>query len=284
MTGPATCCAPTTARPDPRSALQPEGVDGPSQVVDTTAWDRTLWTDSGWAGRELVGSVVYELHVGTFTPAGTLDGVIERLPYLAELGVDMVELMPLAGFPGRAGWGYDGVDLWAVHEAYGGPQALARLVDAAHAHGLGVCLDVVYNHLGPAGNHLGAFGPYFTDAHRTPWGQAVNYDQAGSDQVRAFVIDSALRWLRDFHVDALRLDAIHAIHDDSPPATCWPRWPTPSTPWAPSWGGPWGWWPSPTSTTSASSPPPTPPPRPLCRAWGWTPSGPTTSTTPCTCA
>ena len=148
--------------------------------------------------------------------AGTLDGVIERLPYLAELGVDMVELMPLAGFPGRAGWGYDGVDLWAVHEAYGGPQALARLVDAAHAHGLGVCLDVVYNHLGPAGNHLGAFGPYFTDAHRTPWGQAVNYDQAGSDQVRAFVIDSALRWLRDFHVDALRLDAIHAIHDDSP--------------------------------------------------------------------
>lgn len=125
----------------------------------------------------------------------------------------MVELMPLAGFPGRAGWGYDGVDLWAVHEAYGGPQALARLVDAAHAHGLGVCLDVVYNHLGPAGNHLGAFGPYFTDAHRTPWGQAVNYDQAGSDQVRAFVIDSALRWLRDFHVDALRLDA---IHDDSP--------------------------------------------------------------------
>ena len=216
MTGPATCCAPTTARPDPRSALQPEGVDGPSQVVDTTAWDRTLWTDSGWAGRELVGSVVYELHVGTFTPAGTLDGVIERLPYLAELGVDMVELMPLAGFPGRAGWGYDGMDLWAVHEAYGGPQALARLVDAAHAHGLGVCLDVVYNHLGPAGNHLGAFGPYFTDAHRTPWGQAVNYDQAGSDQVRAFVIDSALRWLRDFHVDALRLDAIHAIHDDSP--------------------------------------------------------------------
>ena len=217
--------------------------------------------------------------------AGTLDGVIERLPYLAELGVDMVELMPLAGFPGRAGWGYGGVDLWAVHEAYGGPQALARLVDAAHAHGLGVCLDVVYNHLGPAGNHLGAFGPYFTDAHRTPWGQAVNYDQASSDQVRAFVIDSALRWLRDFHVDALRLDAIHAIHDDSPPpATCWPRWPTPSTPWAPSWGGPWGWWPSPTSTTSASSPPPTPPPRPLCRAWGWTPSGPTTSTTPCTCA
>lgn len=201
------------ALPDPRSALQPEGVDGPSQVVDTTAWDRTLWTDSSWAGRELVGSVVYELHVGTFTPAGTLDGVIERLPYLAELGVDMVELMPLAGFPGRAGWGYDGVDLWAVHEAYGGPQALARLVDAAHAHGLGVCLDVVYNHLGPAGNHLGAFGPYFTDAHRTPWGQAVNYDQAGSDQVRAFVIDSALRWLRDFHVDALRLDA---IHDDSP--------------------------------------------------------------------
>ena len=172
------------ALPDPRSALQPEGVDGPSQVVDTTAWDRTLWTDSGWAGRELVGSVVYELHVGTFTPAGTLDGVIERLPYLAELGVDMVELMPLAGFPGRAGWGYDGVDLWAVHEAYGGPQALARLVDAAHAHGLGVCLDVVYNHLGPAGNHLGAFGPYFTDAHRTPWGQAVNYDQAGSDQVQ----------------------------------------------------------------------------------------------------
>ena len=207
-------------RPDPRSALQPDGVHGPSRTVDPDAWQ---WTDQSWAGKDLRGSVIYELHVGTFTPEGTLDAAITRLGHLADLGVDIVELMPLAAFPGKAGWGYDGVGLWAVHEAYGGPDALARFVDAAHNAGIGVCLDVVYNHLGPSGNYLGVFGPYFTRAHHTPWGEAVNYDHDGSKQVRAFVIDSALRWLRDFHIDALRLDAIHEIKDDAaaadPPQT-----------------------------------------------------------------
>ena len=207
-------------RPDPRSALQPDGVHGPSRTVDPDAWQ---WTDQNWAGKDLRGSVIYELHVGTFTPEGTLDAAITRLGHLADLGVDIVELMPLAAFPGKAGWGYDGVGLWAVHEAYGGPDALARFVDAAHNAGIGVCLDVVYNHLGPSGNYLGVFGPYFTRAHHTPWGEAVNYDHDGSQQVRAFVIDSALRWLRDFHIDALRLDAIHEIKDDAaaadPPQT-----------------------------------------------------------------
>ena len=198
--------------PDPRSAWQPDGVHGPSRVFDAA---RLEWTDDGWRGRSLLGAVIYELHVGTFTPEGTLDAAAQRLAHLAGLGVDMVELMPVAGFPGRAGWGYDGVDLWAVHEAYGGPAALARFVDAAHAAGVGVCLDVVYNHLGPSGNYLGRFGPYFTAVHETPWGSAVNYDQPGCEQVRAFVIDSALRWLTDFHVDALRLDAIHEIRDDA---------------------------------------------------------------------
>ena len=199
-------------RPDPRSALQPDGVHGPSRTVDPDTW---RWTDQNWAGKDLLGSVIYELHVGTFTPEGTLDGAISRLGHLAELGVDIIELMPLAAFPGRAGWGYDGVGLWAVHEAYGGPDALMRFVDAAHHAGIGVCLDVVYNHLGPSGNYLSVFGPYFTPAHHTPWGEAVNYDHDGSHQVRAFVIDSALRWLRDFHIDALRLDAIHEIKDDA---------------------------------------------------------------------
>ena len=199
-------------RPDPRSALQPDGVHGPSRTVDPDTW---RWTDQNWAGRDLRGSVIYELHVGTFTPEGTLDAAISRLGHLVDLGVDIVELMPLAAFPGKAGWGYDGVGLWAVHEAYGGPDALARFVDAAHNAGIGVCLDVVYNHLGPSGNYLSVFGPYFTPAHHTPWGEAVNYDHDGSQQVRAFVIDSALRWMRDFHIDALRLDAIHEIKDDA---------------------------------------------------------------------
>ena len=199
-------------RPDPRSALQPDGVHGPSRTVDPDTW---RWTDQNWAGRDLRGSVIYELHVGTFTPEGTLDAAISRLGHLVDLGVDIVELMPLAAFPGKAGWGYDGVGLWAVHEAYGGPDALARFVDAAHNAGIGVCLDVVYNHLGPSGNYLSVFGPYFTPAHHTPWGEAVNYDHDGSQQVRAFVIDSALRWMQDFHIDALRLDAIHEIKDDA---------------------------------------------------------------------
>jgi len=199
-------------RPDPRSALQPDGVHGPSRTVDPGTW---RWTDQNWAGKDLRGSVIYELHVGTFTPEGTLDAAASRLGHLVDLGVDIVELMPLAAFPGKAGWGYDGVGLWAVHEAYGGPEALARFVDAAHNAGIGVCLDVVYNHLGPSGNYLSVFGPYFTPAHHTPWGEAVNYDHDGSQQVRAFVIDSALRWMRDFHIDALRLDAIHEIKDDA---------------------------------------------------------------------
>ncbi|MGA8995439.1 MAG: malto-oligosyltrehalose trehalohydrolase, partial [Nocardioidaceae bacterium] len=159
--------------------------------------------------------MIYETHVGTFTAGGTLDTAIERLPYLVELGVDVVELLPLASFPGERNWGYDGVAPYSVHAAYGGPQALQRFVDAAHRHGLAVCLDVVYNHLGPDGNYLAEFGPYFTDKHATPWGEAINLDGEGSDEVRRWVLDNALQWLRDFHVDGLRLDAVHELHDDS---------------------------------------------------------------------
>jgi maltooligosyltrehalose trehalohydrolase len=159
--------------------------------------------------------VFYELHVGTFTPAGTLDGATERLDDLAALGVDVVELMPLAAFDGERGWGYDGVDLYAVHEAYGGPEALQRFVDAAHVRGLAVCLDVVYNHLGPSGNYLHGFGPYFTEHHHTPWGAAVNLDDDGREQVRRWIVDNALGWFSDFRVDALRLDAVHSLVDDS---------------------------------------------------------------------
>ena len=199
-------------RPDPRSAWQPEGVHGPSRVVDHTAFP---WTDGRWRGVHLPSSVVYELHVGTFTPDGTFDAAVRRLDHLVALGVDVVELMPVAQFPGSRGWGYDGVDLWAPHSAYGGPDGLKRLVDACHARGLGVVMDVVYNHLGPDGNHLGAFGPYFTERYVTPWGAAVNLDGAGSDEVRAFFVDNALMWLRDYHCDGLRLDAVHAIVDTS---------------------------------------------------------------------
>ena len=199
-------------RPDPRSAWQPHGVHGPSRTFDTGAF---AWTDGEWRGVDVLGAVTYELHIGTFTPGGTLDSAIERLGHLRDLGVDLVELMPVAAFPGERGWGYDGVSLYAVHEAYGGPEALQRFVDAAHGMGMGVCLDVVYNHLGPAGNYLPVFGPYFTDEHETPWGWAVNLDQDGAAEVRAFVVDNALRWLRDFHVDALRLDAVHALVDES---------------------------------------------------------------------
>lgn len=200
-------------RPDPRSPWQPAGVHGPSRTFDT---GRFAWTDDGWRGRDVRGCVVYELHVGTFTAEGTLDAAIAHLDHLVELGVDMVELMPVAAFPGVHGWGYDGVALYAVHEPYGGPEALQRFVDAAHARGLAVCLDVVYNHLGPSGNYLAEFGPYFTQRHHTPWGAAVNLDDRDAREVRAFVVDNALRWLREFHVDALRLDAVHALVDDSP--------------------------------------------------------------------
>jgi maltooligosyltrehalose trehalohydrolase len=198
--------------PDPRSPWQPDGVHGRSRTVDHAAF---AWTDGGWPPPRLADCVVYELHVGTFTPEGTFDAAAGRLPYLRDLGVDLVELLPVNAFPGRHGWGYDGVGLYAVHEPYGGPDGLKRFVDAAHAHGLGVVMDVVYNHLGPAGNHLGRFGPYFTERYRTPWGPAVNYDDAGSDVVREFVVDNALMWLRDYHCDGLRLDAVHAIFDQS---------------------------------------------------------------------
>ncbi|AYN43539.1 malto-oligosyltrehalose trehalohydrolase [Streptomyces dangxiongensis] len=195
--------------PDPRSRRQPDGPDGLSAVVDH---GRYTWR-SEWAGRGLPGAVLYELHVGTYTREGTLDAAAEQLEHLAGLGVTHVELMPLCPFPGRHGWGYEGVSLWAVHEPYGGPEALKRFVDRAHALGLGVVLDVVHNHLGPSGNYLPLFGPYFTDTHTTPWGSAVNLDAPGSDEVRAFLLGSALAWLRDYRLDGLRLDAVHALYD-----------------------------------------------------------------------
>jgi maltooligosyltrehalose trehalohydrolase len=200
------------ARPDPRSAWQPHGVHAASRVFDPA---RHVWADTDWPGRDVRGLLFYELHLGTFTPEGTLDAAAMRLPHLVELGVDVVELMPVAAFDGHWGWGYDGVALYAVHEPYGGPAALQRFVDAAHAVGLAVCLDVVYNHLGPRGNYLAEFGPYFTAEHQTPWGSAVNLDDDGRVPVRRWVCDNALRWLRDFHVDALRLDAVHSLIDDS---------------------------------------------------------------------
>ncbi|MEW1720096.1 malto-oligosyltrehalose trehalohydrolase [Streptomyces sp. NPDC093109] len=196
--------------PDPRSRRQPDGPDGLSAVVDQNAYDWRV----PWSGRALPGAVLYELHIGTFTREGTFDAAAARLAPLAELGITHVELMPVCPFPGTHGWGYEGVSLWAVHEPYGGPAGLKHFVDAAHALGLGVVLDVVHNHLGPAGNHLPRFGPYFTDTHHTPWGAAVNLDAPGSDEVRAYLLGSALAWLRDFRLDGLRLDAVHALADD----------------------------------------------------------------------
>jgi maltooligosyltrehalose trehalohydrolase len=197
---------------DPRSRSQPDGITGLSEVVDPNAFS---WRDGRWRGLALPGAVLYELHVGTFTEAGTFDAAVERLPHLVDLGIDAVELMPLAEFSGERGWGYDGVGLFAVHHACGGPDGLDRFVDACHAHGIGVVVDVVYNHLGPEGNHLPEFGPYLTDRHRTNWGDAVNMDGPGSDEVRRFLCDNARMWLRDHHVDGLRIDAVHAIVDDS---------------------------------------------------------------------
>jgi maltooligosyltrehalose trehalohydrolase len=195
--------------PDPRSLRQPFGITGLSRSYDHSAF---RWTDRSWRGGPLHGSVIYELHIGTFTAEGTFDAAIGRLDHLRDLGVQSVELMPVAAFPGKHGWGYDGINLWAVHEPYGGPGGLKRFVDACHARGLAVLLDVVYNHVG-IGNRLGDFGPYFTEAHVTPWGPAVNLDQPGSDEVRAFLIGNALMWLRDYHLDGLRLDAVHALED-----------------------------------------------------------------------
>ena len=200
-------------RPDPRSESQPDGVFGLSEVVDHSAF---AWHDAAWRRVPVKGSITYELHVGTFSPAGTFDGAIERLDHLVDLGVTAVEIMPVHEFAGERGWGYDGVDLFAPHHAYGGPDGLKRLVDAAHAKGLAVVLDVVYNHLGPAGNFLPEFGPYFSDRHQTGWGPALNFDGPDSDGVRRFFLDNALMWIRDYHVDGLRLDAVFAIVDSSP--------------------------------------------------------------------
>ena len=199
-------------RPDPRSRRQPDGVHEMSQWFDVTRFE---WGDQLWEDFDLSTAILYELHIGTFSETGTFDGAIAHLDHLAEVGINAVEVMPIASFPGTHGWGYDGVDLFCVHEPYGGPAGFARFVDACHQRGLGVVLDVVYNHFGPAGSYLQEFGPYLTDHHNTPWGNAVNLDDDGSDEVRSFFVDNARMWLRDFHVDGLRLDAVHALVDDS---------------------------------------------------------------------
>lgn len=200
--------------PDPYSRFQPEGVHGPSEVVDLRAF---RWSDGDWRGRALDEMVIYEVHVATATPEGTFDALVERLPYFVELGVNTLEVMPVAEFPGSRNWGYDGVFLFAAAQAYGGPDAMRRFVDAAHAHGLAVILDVVYNHFGPEGNYLPAVtnGRIFTEKHHTPWGAAVNYDDEGSAGVRSIVLENVRQWVRDFHVDGLRLDATHAVVDSS---------------------------------------------------------------------
>jgi len=194
--------------PDPRSLRQPYGVHGPSQVYRPEAFG---WTDHTWTGRALPGSVIYELHIGTFTPVGTFDSAIERLDHLVDLGVDLVEVLPINAVDGPRNWGYDGVLWYAATENYGGPEAFQRFVDGCHHRGLGVLLDVVYNHLGPSGAYLDRFGPYFAGSNI--WGPSLNLDGPGSDSVRRYVIENSLMWLRDFHVDGLRLDAVHALHD-----------------------------------------------------------------------
>src|SRR4051794_9480533 len=195
-------------RADPASLWQPDNVPGPSAVVRA---ERFTWTDANWKGVARENLVLYELHVGTFAPEGTFEAIIPRLPELKELGVTMLELMPVGQFPGGRNWGYDGVLPYATQNTYGGPHGLAKLIDAAHRAGLGVMLDVVYNHFGPESNYLHEFGPYFTDKYKTPWGAAINYDDADSDAVRAYVLDNARMWLLEFHLDGLRLDAVHAI-------------------------------------------------------------------------
>jgi maltooligosyltrehalose trehalohydrolase len=198
--------------PDPRSRWQPRGIHGPSRMIDHGAF---RWTDRQWQAAPLSAAVIYELHIGTFTAQGTFRSAIDRLDELVQLGVTYVELMPVAEFSGNRGWGYDGADLYAPHHAYGAPDELKQLVDACHGRGLAVILDVVYNHLGPAGNYLARFGPYFTERYATPWGQAINFDGPESDEVRRFVCDNALMWLRNYHFDGLRLDAVHALIDTS---------------------------------------------------------------------
>jgi len=197
--------------PDPASRYQPEGVHGPSEVISS----EFAWNDSCWFGLPLKDYILYEVHVGTYTPEGTFDAFIPHLDYLVDLGITAVELMPVVQFPGTRNWGYDGAYPFAVHTAYGGPAGLKRLVDACHAKGLAAVLDVVYNHLGPEGNYLVKFGPYFTSRHKTPWGEAVNFDDEYSDGVRRYFTENAIYWLKEFHFDALRLDAVHAILDFS---------------------------------------------------------------------
>lgn len=198
--------------PDPRSRSQPQGVHGLSRLLDPKEFP---WTHAGWRPPSLASAVIYELHLGTFTPAGTFLAAIEKLDHLVALGVTHIELLPVNEFSGNHGWGYDGVDLFAPHHAYGTPDDLKTLVDACHARGLAVILDVVYNHLGPSGNYLARFAPYFTSRHAPTWGEALNFDGAESDEVRRFFCDNALMWLRDYHFDGLRLDAVHAIFDSS---------------------------------------------------------------------
>lgn len=200
-----------TILPDPRSPRQPDGVHGPSQLWDASAF---RWSDGHWRGRSIAGSVIYELHTGTFTPVGTFDSAIEKLDYLVDLGVDFIELMPVNAFNGDHGWGYDGVLWYAVHEPYGGPEALMRLIDACHTRGLGVLIDAVFNHFGPSGNYLPRFGPYLSSASN-PWGEGVNLCGPDADEVRRYIIECALRWMRDFHADGLRLDAVHALVDNT---------------------------------------------------------------------
>ena len=202
----------TGCYPDPRSQWQPNGVHGLSRIYDQ---DYFAWTDAPFQAPPLTSAVVYELHIGTFTPEGTFDAAIGKLDHLCDLGITHVELMPVASFAGRNGWGYDGVAIFAVHEPYGGPDALKRFVNAAHEKGLSVVLDVVYNHFGPAGNYTGKFGPYLTDSHRTPWGGAVNLEESGAREVRRFFCENAAMWLRDFHIDGFRLDAVQAFVDRS---------------------------------------------------------------------
>jgi maltooligosyltrehalose trehalohydrolase len=201
------------AIPDPVSRFLPDGVHGPTQIVDPSEF---RWSDDNWRGLELRDYVIYELHIGTFTPEGTFSSAIDKLAYLKQLGITVVEVMPVAAFPGARDWGYDGVSAYAVQARYGGPEGFRRFVDAAHRIGLAVMLDVVYNHLGPEGNYLPKFGPYFTPHHKTPWGDAVNYDADGCQHVRRYIIENALYWIREYHLDGLRLDAVQTIKDDSP--------------------------------------------------------------------
>jgi maltooligosyltrehalose trehalohydrolase len=199
--------------PDPASKFQPDGVHGASQVIDIQT---AVWTDENWQNPPLAEYIIYELHTGTFTPEGTLKSIESKLSYLKDLGITAIEIMPVAQFPGERNWGYDGVFPYAVQNSYGGPKSLMELVNACHKTGLAVILDVVYNHVGPEGNYFNEFGPYFTDKYRTPWGNAINFDDAWCDEVRNYFIQNALMWFRDFHIDALRMDAVHAIKDFSP--------------------------------------------------------------------